>query len=264
MLVDTHCHVIDDAFGEGPDAVLERAQSAGVTAFVCVGVGGLDAARRAVQLAERRADVVATVGIHPHDASSWAPELERDLVDLLAHERVVAVGEVGLDHHYDHSPRDAQERCFRRFVNLAREVRKPLVIHTRSAKQQTLSVLKEEGARDVGGVIHCFSEDVEFARAVLELGFYVSFSGIVTFRNAVSVQEAARFAPTDRILLETDAPYLAPVPLRGKRCEPAFVVHTARRMAELRGVAFDALVQQTSENAERCFGGWRRRLPAAK
>ena len=125
-------------------------------------------------------------------------------------------------------------------------------------------MLKEEGARDVGGVIHCFSEDIEFARAVLELGFYVSFSGIVTFRNAVSVQEAARFAPPDRILVETDAPYLAPVPLRGKRCEPAFVVHTARRMAELRGVAFDALVQQTSENAERCFGGWRRRLPAAK
>jgi TatD DNase family protein len=256
--------VIDDAFGEGPDAVLERAQGAGVTAFVCVGVGGLDAARRAVQLAERRADVVATVGIHPHDASSWAPELERELVELLAHERVVAVGEVGLDHHYDHSPRDLQERCFRRFVGLARELHKPLVIHTRNAKQQTLSVLQEEGARDVGGVIHCFSEDVEFARAVLELGFYVSFSGIVTFKNAESVHAAARFAPADRILLETDAPYLAPVPVRGKRCEPAFIVHTARRAAELRGVAFEELIEQTGENARALFGGWRERRPAAK
>jgi TatD DNase family protein len=253
VLVDTHCHVIDDAFAEGPDAVLERALGEGVTAFVCVGVGGLEAARRAVQLAERRADVVATVGIHPHDASSWAPELERELVGLLAHERVVAVGEVGLDHHYDHSPRDAQERCFRRFVSLARELRKPLVIHTRSAKRETLDVLREEGARDVGGVIHCFSEDVEFARAALELGFYLSFSGIVTFKNAESVQAAARFAPADRILLETDAPYLAPVPVRGKRCEPAFVVHTARRVAELRGVVVEALIQQTGENARALF-----------
>jgi TatD DNase family protein len=254
VLVDTHCHVDSQSFPEGAEAVLDRARSAGVGGFVCVGVGGLNAARGAVELARHRLDVVATVGIHPHDASSWQPALETELRALLDDERVVAVGEVGLDYHYYHSPHEVQDACFRRFVELARELRKPLVIHTRSAAADTLRVLEEENARDVGGIIHCFSEDREFARRALDLDFDLSFSGIVTFKNASQVHDVVRWAPAGRILLETDSPYLSPVPLRGKRCEPAFVVHTARRVAELRSVAFEELCEQTGKNAERRFG----------
>ena len=168
--------------------------------------------------------------------------------------RVVALGECGLDFHYDHSPRDVQAEVFRRMVALARSAKKPLVIHTRSAPDDTLAILEGEGARDVGGIIHCFSEDRRFAERALDLGFYLSFSGILTFKNAHSVHDVARFAPADRILLETDSPYLAPVPLRGRRCEPSFVVHTARALAELRGEDPDALCRRTAGNAARIFG----------
>jgi TatD DNase family protein len=167
---------------------------------------------------------------------------------------VRALGEVGLDHHYDHSPRDVQAEVFRRMVALARSVKKPLVIHTRAAPGETLAILEDEGARDVGGIIHCFSEDLGFAKRALDLGFYLSFSGILTFKNAHSVHEVARVAPADRILVETDSPYLAPVPLRGKKCEPAFVVHTAKRLAELRGASAGEIETLTTENAARAFG----------
>ncbi|HEV8551235.1 MAG TPA: TatD family hydrolase, partial [Polyangiaceae bacterium] len=208
MLFDTHCHLDAEYFPEGADAVIERARAAGVTAFACIGVGSLEHARGAVALAERRADVVATAGIHPHDASS-AAAIEAEISALVAHPRVVAVGEVGLDYHYDHSPRDLQRAVFARFIALARRVKKPLVIHTRSAPGDTLDVLESEGARDVGGIIHCFSEDRAFATRALDLGFYISFSGILTFKNAGPIREAAAFAPADRIMVETDAPYLA-------------------------------------------------------
>jgi TatD DNase family protein len=164
------------------------------------------------------------------------------------------VGEVGLDYHYDHSPRDVQAEVFRRFVALARSVRKPLVIHTRSAPEDTLAVLESEGARVVGGVIHCFSEDRAFASRAFDLGFDVSFSGILTFKSAVAVQDVARFAPDDRILVETDSPYLAPVPKRGKPNEPAYVVHTAARLAELRGTTPAYIGELTTKNAVQRFG----------
>jgi TatD DNase family protein len=254
MLFDTHCHLDAGSFPEGADAVLERARAAKVGAFACIGVGSLEMAEGAVALAERRPDVVATVGIHPHDASSADPALEAALERLAAHERVVAVGEVGLDFHYDHSPRDTQKDVFRRFIALARRVGKPLVIHTRSAPEDTLALLEAEGARDVGGIIHCFSEDLAFAKRALDLGFFLSFSGILTFKNARSVHEVAAFAPEDRLLVETDSPYLAPVPLRGKKCEPAFVAHTAARLAELRGTDPERVAALTSENAARVFG----------
>jgi TatD DNase family protein len=166
---------------------------------------------------------------------------------------VVAVGEIGLDYHYEKAPREAQRAVFARLVGLAREVEKPIVIHTREAASDTLDVLESEGAREVGGVIHCFSEDKAFATRALDLGFDLSFSGIVTFKNARSVQEVAAWAPLDRILVETDSPYLAPVPLRGKPCEPAYIVHTARRVAELRGTTLEALAMATTANAERRF-----------
>ncbi len=254
VLIDTHCHLDAASCPEGADAALARARSAGVGAFVAIGVGSLEAARETVELAERHPDVVATVGVHPHDAAGSTAELEAELRRLAEHALVVAIGEIGLDYHYDHSPRDVQQATFRRLLAVARGVKKPIVIHTRSAPEATLAILEEENARDIGGVIHCFSEDLAFARRALDLGFDLSFSGIVTFKGARSIQDVAVWAPSDRLLVETDSPYLAPVPLRGKRCEPAYVLHTARRVAELRGISEADLARTTSENACRRFG----------
>lgn len=254
MLFDTHCHLDAESFPEGADAVISRANAAGVVTFACVGVGSLEHARAAVALAERRADVVATVGVHPHDASQLNEALEAELAALAENPRVVAVGEVGLDFHYDHSPRETQKDVFRRAIALARRLKKPLVIHTRSAPAETLAILAAEEARDVGGIIHCFSEDRAFAARALELGFYLSFSGILTFKNATAVHEVAAWAPADRVLVETDSPYLAPVPLRGKKCEPAFVKHTAARLADLRASTLEHIAALTTANAARVFG----------
>jgi TatD DNase family protein len=254
MLFDTHCHLDSGSFPGGADEVLGRARSSGVGHFTVIGVGSLEAAHAAADLADRRPDVFATVGVHPHDATTLDTGLEAELRTLLGRERVRALGEVGLDYHYDHSPRDVQGEVFRRMVSLARSVNKPLVIHTRAAPNDTLDILEGEGARDVGGIIHCFSEDQRFAKRALDLGFYLSFSGILTFKNAHSVHEVARLAPADRILVETDSPYLAPVPLRGKKCEPAFIVHTVKRLAELRGGSLAEIETVTTENAARAFG----------
>lgn len=255
-LVDTHCHLDPAYFPDGADAPLARATAAGVQGFVVVGVGADAApARAAVALAARRPDAIAAaVGLHPHDAAHATDETLAEIRALAGRDEVALVGEVGLDYHYDHSPRDVQRRRFAEHVALARELGKPLVVHTRSAADDTLDVLTAEGARDVGGILHCFSEDVAFARRVLDLGFDLSFSGIVTFKKATSIQEAAVFAPADRILLETDSPYLAPVPLRGKPCEPAYLVHTAAFVAALRGTTVDALAAETTANAERRVG----------
>ncbi len=254
-LVDTHCHLDAEYFPGGPDEVLARAEAAGVSGFVIVGVGrDLAPARAAVELARRRASRVgAAVGVHPHDATTLDDAAYAELAVLARAPEVVAVGEIGLDYHYDHSPRGVQRSVFARLVGLARDVAKPIVVHTRAAPEDTLDILEREGARDVGGVIHCFSEDRPFAARALDLGFDVSFSGIVTFKKAAAVQEVARWAPLDRILVETDSPYLAPVPLRGKPCEPAYVLHTARCVAELRGMPFEALCEATTRNAERAF-----------
>ncbi|HEU4409745.1 MAG TPA: TatD family hydrolase [Polyangiaceae bacterium] len=254
-IIDTHCHLDPAYLPEGPDAVLDRAMRVGVRGFVVVGVGATpEAARAAVALARARPYVVASVGIHPHDASS-ADEAHAGEIERLAGDpRVATVGEVGLDYHYDRSPRATQREVFRRFIALARAQQKPLVIHTRSAPDDTLALLREGSAAEVGGVIHCFSEDRAFARAALDLGFDLSFSGIVTFKNARAVQDVAAWAPADRILVETDSPYLAPLPLRGKRCEPAFVVHTLAKVAELRGLSPADVARLTTENALRRFG----------
>lgn len=254
-LVDTHCHLDPQYFPDGPDEALARAAALGIRGFVAIGVGAdLAPARAAVALAKRLpAKVGAAVGVHPHDATSLDDVAFDELTRLVSEPEVVAVGEIGLDYHYDHSPRDTQRAAFARLIQLARSAKKPIVVHTRSAAADTLEVLASEGARDVGGVIHCFSEDRAFAERALELGFDLSFSGIVTFKSSVAIQDVARWAPLDRILVETDSPYLAPVPLRGRPCEPAFVVHTARRVAELRGIAFEALCEATSDNAERRF-----------
>ena len=262
MFVDTHCHLDPQYFPAGPDEVLARAAMAGVGGFVFIGVGmDLTAARAAIALAKRFADRAgAAVGVHPHDAITLDDAAYDELATLAAAPEVVAVGEIGLDYHYDHSPRDVQKAAFARLVGLARALAKPIVVHTRNAAADTLDILTAEGARDVGGVIHCFSEDRLFAARALDLGFDVSFSGIVTFKSSLSVQEVARWAPLDRILVETDSPYLAPIPKRGTPNEPAYVIHTAKRVADLRGIALEALAEATTGNAERKF---RRGFPLA-
>jgi len=258
-VIDTHCHLDPKYASKGqpsPAESLARARSVGVVGFVVVGVGErADEARHAVSLAKSEHDVVAAVGVHPHDAKAVDDALFDEIAALCKEERVAAVGEIGLDFHYDWSPRDVQRAVFRRFAQLARALNKPIVIHTREAGQEVLEILEQEGARDVGGVIHCFSEDVPFARRALDLGFDLSFSGIVTFKTAKAVQEAAVFCPRDRLLVETDAPYLAPVPFRGKTCEPAMVVHTARFVAQLRNESEALLAEVTSANARRRFAG---------
>jgi TatD DNase family protein len=255
-LVDSHCHLDPQYLPNGPDDVLARARAAGVIGFVVIGVGkDLAPARAAVALARRHVDrISATVGVHPHDASTLDDAMYTELASLAADPHVVAVGEIGLDYHYDHSPRDVQRAVFARLIALARSAKKPIVVHTREAAEDTLSLLASESARDVGGVIHCFSEDRPFAERALDLGFDVSFSGIVTFKNARGVHEVAAWAPLDRILVETDSPYLAPAPMRGKPCEPAYVAYTAARVAELRNMAPAALAEATTANAERRFG----------
>lgn len=259
-VIDSHCHVAVSSRGKQPresaDEVLSRARAAGVRGFVVVGVGETTfEAHNAVALARQHNDVVAAVGVHPHDAQHCTPAMLAELSTLAEDVQVAAVGEIGLDFHYDHSPRETQREVFRNFVQLARSLKKPIVIHTRSAGQEVLDILDQEGAREVGGVIHCFSEDVAFARRAIDLDFDISFSGIVTFKTATAIQEASRFVPSDRFLVETDAPYLAPVPLRGKPCEPAYVVYTARYLAELRGVPPELIAKQSADNARRRFAG---------
>jgi TatD DNase family protein len=254
-LIDTHCHLDPQYFPSGPDDALARAEAVGIRGFVVIGVGqDLAPARNAIALAKRFPDRIGSaVGVHPHDATTLNDQTYAELHALASEPEVLAVGEIGLDYHYDHSPRETQKEVFARLVNLARELKKPIVIHTRSAPADTIDILTREGAKDVGGIIHCFSEDRPFAEKALDLGFDISFSGIVTFKSSVAIQDVAKWAPIDRILVETDSPYLAPVPLRGKPCEPAYVVHTAKRVAELRGITIEALAEATSENAERRF-----------
>lgn len=252
MLIDSHCHLDTSVYPDGPGPALERARAAGVGAFVAIGVADtLQAAREVVELARTIPDVWASIGLHPHDAKVWTEELWAELALLARSERVVAFGEIGLDYHYMSSPKEQQQDVFRRGIGMARELGLPIVVHTRYAADDTIDILTEEGAKDVGGIIHCFSEDVAFARRALDLGFDLSFSGILTFKNAKPIQEAAAFAPLDRIMVETDSPYLAPMPFRGKKCEPAMVVHTAKRMAELRGIDVAEVARATTENATR-------------
>jgi TatD DNase family protein len=260
-VADAHCHLDPHHFREGADAVIERATAAGVVGFVVVGLvgereggGSIEPAAFAVDLARRLPRrVAACVGLHPHEARLWTPEVDAELRALARDPAVAAVGEIGLDYHYDHSPRDVQRDVFARAIAIARDVRKPIVVHTRAAPTDTLDILEREGAREVGGIIHCFSEDRAFAARALDLGFDLSLSGIVTFKTSVAIQDVAAWAPLDRILVETDSPYLAPVPFRGKKNEPARVVVTARRVAELRGMAEEELFAATLATTERRF-----------
>lgn len=255
MLVDAHCHLTGSYLT--PDQLeptLARARAEGVSGFIAVGTD-LEDSRLVLDLARAVPGVRASLGVHPHEAKTWSPEVAAGLAQLVEDPAVRFVGETGLDWHYDLSPRVEQEVAFRAQIRLAKRLGKPLMIHTRSAPEATLRVLEEEGADAVRGIIHCFSEDRAFAARALDLGFYLSFSGIATFKKAEAVREVAAWAPADRILVETDAPFLAPVPYRGKPNEPGFVRFTAEAVAALRGIPSAKLAELTTRNLE-ALCGW--------
>jgi TatD DNase family protein len=253
-IIDSHCHLDFDDFAQDLPAVLERARQAGLVAMICIGSGSdLPTAERAANLAAREPDIFAAIGIHPHDAAKieddWWPALDK----LARSPRVVGVGETGLDYFYDHSPRDKQAEVFRRFLALSRSTRRPFICHVRDAHEDALAILHAESLGETGGVVHCFSGNLDHARGYLDLGLDLSFSGILTFKNADEVRRVAAFAPLQSILVETDAPYLAPMPHRGKRNEPAFVVRTLEALALVRGIPFSRAAEATTENARRRF-----------
>jgi TatD DNase family protein len=253
-MIDTHCHLDVADFGADRPEVMARARAAGITTMVCIGSGrDIGAAREAVRLAGVEPDVYASVGIHPHDVAGMTEADWDELARLARAPRVVGIGETGLDYYYDHSPREAQRAAYRRFIGLARDSGQPVISHIRDAHADAAEILAETGAAALGGVIHCFSGGVDDARRYLDLGQYLSFSGILTFKTAAPIREAAAFAPADRILVETDAPFLAPIPHRGKRNEPAFVVKTVETLAGVRGMSFEEAVRVTTENARRLF-----------
>lgn len=255
MLVDSHCHLdcLDlEPFGGDLDAALAAAREHGVQHMLCVSID-LEHFPRVLEVAHRHGDVSASVGVHP-SSEGREPSVE-ELVQLAADPQVVAIGETGLDYFYNKGDLAWQRDRFRRHIAAARQTRKPLIIHMRDATEDTLRILREEGADEVGGVMHCFVEDWTTAQAAMELGFYISFSGIVTFRSAETLREVARRMPSDRILVETDSPYLAPVPHRGKGNQPAWVRHVAEQIAALRGEELSAFAATTTENYFRLFGG---------
>jgi len=252
-LFDTHAHLHFPDLVTDLDAVLERARAAGVTGMVTIGTDR-ETNSAAVALAERTAGVHATVGIHPHDAGE-ATDADFDAMERLAREspKVVALGEMGLDFFRNLSPRDVQEQVFRRQLVMARRLGKPVVVHCRDAHPEALAILAAERVGETGGVMHCFSADVEVAKRCLDLGLYISLAGPVTYKNARALPEVARVVPTDRLVLETDCPFLPPHPHRGQRNEPAMLAITAARVAELRGVTVEALGETTTDNARRLF-----------
>ena len=258
MLIDSHCHIDGEQFDADRDEVVQRAKDAGVAAMLNVGTGdpNTDDFRRAVRVAEKYENVYASVGVHPHDAKLYDDKAERHLIDLVkSSKKVIAWGEIGLDFYYDHSPRDVQIDVFRRQIRTARELDLPVIIHSRDADDETIQIISEEcgpisadeGVR-VPGIMHCFGGTPEMARVLMDIGFLISFAGNVTFKKAEKLRDAARVVPLENLLVETDCPFLTPVPFRGKRNEPSFVVHTAKFLADFYGVELEKLARQTTEN----------------
>jgi TatD DNase family protein len=259
MLVDSHCHLEFPDFAAEPEAVIERARAAGIGHFltICTRVHRFDEIAR---IAETHDDISCSLGTHPHSAEEESDITTRALVELGAHPKVVGIGETGLDYYYDNSPREMQQEAFRRHIRAALELGLPVIVHTRDAEDDTIRILREEGqGSGLTGVLHCFSSSPQLAEQALEFGFHISFSGILTFKKADELRETARRVPLDRILVETDAPFLAPIPKRGQRNEPAFVVHTAEVLAGLHGLTPAELAASTTENF---FALFRKAVPA--
>ncbi len=255
-LIDSHCHLDMDAFADDLDAVIDRARDVGVGRIITIGID-MASSRRAVQLAEDHAGIYATVGIHPHDAARADQGDFSELAALATSPKVVAYGEIGLDYAKRYSPEEDQLRVFARQLDLARELDLPVIIHDRDAHEATMRLLREAMPFAAGGVMHCFSGDVDLALRVLDMGLHISIPGIVTFKNAAALQEVVRRIPMERIILETDGPFLAPVPFRGKRNEPAYLVYTAARVAELKEMPLEEVARLATKNTVALF-----RLPA--
>lgn len=254
MIIDTHCHLADAKFRDDVEVVIARASAAGVAQIIAVGaIGPIENDRLTVEIAERHDDVFAAVGVHPHDARDCTPERIADLRGLAASKKVVAIGESGLDFHYMHSPPAAQEASLRAHLALAAELGLPIVIHCRDAERRLVEIVRETGIPPRGGVIHCFTGDADAAREFLALGFCISFSGIITFKNSAPIRDAASIVPDDRVMVETDSPYLAPEPYRGKRNEPSYVTRTLEMLANLRRTSSTILGSQVIANAARVF-----------
>ncbi len=257
FLIDSHAHIQAAEFVQDLDVVIQRAQQAGVEKIIVVGgAGDLSSNDAGLELANSFPGLFATVGMHPHDAKEVNEEAFRRLEALTESPKVVAVGETGLDFYYDHSPRQLQIDLFRRFIQMARQSRLPLVVHVRDAYREAAEIIQREGAGDLRGVIHCFTGDYDAAREFLDLGFYLSFTGIITFKNAEALRGVVRKLPLDRILIETDSPYLAPVPHRGERNEPAFVRLVAENVAQVKGLPVEQVAQATTNNTQELFAIW--------
>ena len=250
-LIDSHCHIDGAVFDDDRDEVVARAREAGVSVMLTIGTGDphSDDFRKAVAVAESYENVYASVGVHPHDAKLYDDEAENHLLELAKLEKVIAWGEIGLDFYYDHSPRDVQRDIFRRQIRNARDLELPIIIHSRDADDETVEILTEECSWDgFRGIMHCFGGTAEMALDLMPLGFLISFAGNVTFKKAENLREAAKVVPIEKLLVETDCPFLTPEPFRGKRNEPALVVHTAQFLADLYGVEFEDLARQTTQN----------------
>jgi len=252
MLIDTHTHLDDARYNDDREAMIARAREAGVEAFLTIGCDRATS-HAAVRLADQYPFVHASIGVHPHEVKHIGDDWYDEFRMLAANKNVVAYGEIGLDYHYNHSSPKEQRERFREQVQLARELKLPVIIHTREAQEDTIAILREEKASEIGGVFHCFSGDAWLAKDALDLGFYLSFSGILTFPNATMLRDIAKNTPLDRLLIETDCPYLTPVPYRGKRNEPAYVSLVAQRLASIHSLPLDDVAKQTSTNAKRLF-----------
>lgn len=254
MLIDSHAHIDDQKFNEDREAVLENAQAAGVEIIINPGADEASS-YRAVEMSEKYPMVYATVGIHPHDAKDYEPQKHDVLLKEWAQkEKVVAIGEIGLDYHYDYSPRDIQQDVFIRQLIIAKEVKLPIVIHNRESMEDMVRILKEHFTPEYGGIMHSYSGSVEMAKVFLEMGFYLSISGPLTFSNARKLPEVVAMMPLDRLLVETDSPYLTPTPHRGKRNEPAYVRFVAAEIARIRGISLEEVSEITTENTRKAFG----------
>src|SRR5690606_3767329 len=253
MLFDTHVHLNDEQFKDDLEEVIARAKANGVEYVVVVGFDRKTIIK-ALQLADEYEFIYASVGWHPVDAIDMTEEDFVWLEEVAAHPKVVALGEMGLDYHWDKSPKDIQKKVFRQQISLAKKLQLPIIIHNRDATQDVVQILQEENAQEVGGIMHCFSGSPEVAKQCLELNFYISLGGPVTFKNAKKPKEVAQEVPLDRLLIETDCPYLAPHPFRGKRNEPGYVKLVAEQIAEIKGLSFDEIAETTTRNAKKLFG----------
>lgn len=252
MLIDTHAHLNDEKFISDQDEVIKRAKQQGLTSIINIGYNR-ETILQTIDLINKYEFIYAAIGWHPNDAHEMREADLAFIEELSKHQKVLAIGEIGLDYYWDFAPKEVQKKVFKQQINLAKRVDLPIIIHDRDAHQDILTILKEENAVKVGGIMHSFSGSLEMARECIEMGFYISFSGPITFKNAKKPKEVAANIPLERILIETDCPYLTPEPYRGKRNEPAYVKYIAEKIAELRGLAVEEIIKITNENAKRIF-----------